>query len=73
MDYLRLFVARHGETDWNAQARAQGISDIDLNEKGKGQAAKLVDRYQFYKFDGIYCSGLKRTQQSVEGLKLKRL
>ncbi len=71
MNYLRLFVARHGETDWNAQARAQGISDIDLNDKGRAQAAKLVDRYQFYNFDGIYCSALKRTQQSVEGLNAK--
>ena len=71
MNYLRLFVARHGETDWNAQARAQGMSDISLNEKGKEQAAKLVERYSFYDFDGIYCSNLARAKESVVGLKGK--
>jgi len=71
MDYLRLFVARHGETDWNAQSRAQGMSDIGLNEKGKGQAAKLLERYQHYHFDGLYCSDLARTKESVEGLQAK--
>src|SRR5204862_3485321 len=29
---LRLYIARHGETDWNVQHKLQGMTDIPLNE-----------------------------------------
>jgi hypothetical protein len=31
-----LIVARHGETEWNAQRRLQGQQDIPLNRRGRG-------------------------------------
>ena len=34
----RLILARHGETDWNAQHLLQGASDIPLNDNGRAQA-----------------------------------
>ena len=35
-----LYFVRHGQTDWNAERRMQGLSDIPLNEIGRDQAAK---------------------------------
>jgi len=37
---VTLYFVRHGETDWNAQARYQGQVDIPLNDKGRGQARR---------------------------------
>lgn len=34
----RLYVVRHGETEWNAQGLLQGSSEVPLNERGRVQA-----------------------------------
>jgi uncharacterized phosphatase len=55
-----LYLVRHGETDWNAQRRIQGSTDIPLNEMGWRQAettGKLLARRQW---DGVYASPLSR-------------
>lgn len=37
-----LLVVRHGETDWNAEGRLQGHTDVPLNARGRAQAAELA-------------------------------
>jgi uncharacterized phosphatase len=41
---LRLYLARHGQTEWNALKKLQGRSDIPLNAVGREQAKALVAR-----------------------------
>ncbi len=35
-----LYVLRHGQTDWNAEGRLQGATDVPLNEVGRAQAKR---------------------------------
>ena len=38
----RIYLARHGETEWNALGKLQGHTDIPLNDAGRAQAAELA-------------------------------
>ena len=40
----RLLLARHGETEWNADGRIQGYHDVPLNGRGRAQAEELGRR-----------------------------
>lgn len=39
---MRLFLVRHGETDWNKLDKCQGISDVPLKSNGVKQAQDLA-------------------------------
>jgi broad specificity phosphatase PhoE len=59
-----LLLVRHGETDWNRDARWQGHSDTELNELGRRQARELADSLD--NVDVIYSSDLARARETAE-------
>ncbi len=63
----RIFLIRHGQTDFNVRGIVQGSSvDTSLNEMGRKQAALFYEAYKSIPFDKIYTSKLKRTKESVQ-------
>ena len=63
---LRIYLARHGETDWNAERSLQGATDTALNSKGRQQAAKLAERLKGIHLDAVYSSTLSRSRDTAE-------
>jgi broad specificity phosphatase PhoE len=65
---LRVFLARHGQTDGNLNRRAQGWTDTPLNETGRQHAALLAERLAAIRLDAIYSSTLSRSRQTAEAV-----
>jgi broad specificity phosphatase PhoE len=65
---LRIYLARHGQTAWNAEKRLQGAQDVPLNETGRRQAQELATRLDGIPLDRIYTSALSRCRQTAEPL-----
>jgi broad specificity phosphatase PhoE len=61
-----LYVARHGETDWNAANRWQGQTDVPLNAQGRAQARALADALRSVRLSGIVASDLSRAQETAD-------
>ncbi|WP_417900427.1 histidine phosphatase family protein [Bacillus haimaensis] len=57
---------RHGSTAWNKERRAQGSSDIPLDQDGINDAIKLAARLSSENWDYIYSSNLLRAKQTAE-------
>lgn len=72
-----LFAIRHGETDWNAEGRFQGHSDVALNEKGMRQARESGERLRARLADlsiapaemAFFCSPLARAEATMRILR----
>lgn len=63
---MRIFLIRHGETDWNVQKRLQGCEDIELNATGINQANRCGEVFKQISVDAIMSSPLKRASKTSE-------
>jgi broad specificity phosphatase PhoE len=62
---MRLFLVRHGETDWLGEGRLQGNSPISLNTQGRRQAREVADFFRLRKPGPLFSSFLPRAQETA--------
>lgn len=66
MSSKKIYIVRHGQTDFNLQGIVQGSGvDSSLNATGRAQAQAFFEAYGAITFDKIYTSTLKRTHETV--------
>ena len=63
---MHLYVARHGQTQWNLENRVCGRTDLPLTEDGWKQAWLLAERTKGLKIDVIISSPMLRARQTAE-------
>jgi alpha-ribazole phosphatase/probable phosphoglycerate mutase len=61
----QVYIVRHGETEWNAQGRIQGHSDIPLSDRGRRQAQSVARRLSQVSFSIAYSSDSSRTHETA--------
>ena len=63
---MRILLARHGETPWNAEGRYQGQVDIPLSEVGLAQARALGERLREVRIERAVASPLSRAAHTAQ-------
>lgn len=63
---MRILLARHGETPWNAEGRYQGQVDIPLSDVGIAQATALGERLKSLRIDRAVASPLSRATRTAQ-------
>ena len=65
---MRLYVARHGETEWNRLNKVCGRTDSPLTDTGLRQAQLLADKLDDCPIDVIIASPLSRAQKMAQAV-----
>lgn len=68
---MKIYLIRHGQTTGDVEERYGGSYDDELTEKGKIQAQDLANKLSESGIQILFCSPLKRAQQTAEILKEK--
>ncbi len=62
---MKLYLVRHGQTDFNIRDISQGRVNTELNETGRAQARELAQKLKGKKFDAYYVSPLSRARDTA--------
>lgn len=61
----RIYLVRHGQTEWNRQERFRGRIDIPLNDLGRAQAQAIADYLSGKGVAAVYASPLSRAVETA--------
>jgi broad specificity phosphatase PhoE len=67
-----MYLARHGESDWNVERRWQGHADRPLTERGRAQAEALAEKLRGVHLDAVYASDLRRAWETADAVAAPR-
>ena len=62
---MRIYLLRHGETQWNVDGRIQGQLDVPLSPAGVEQALSWRPYFDRTKLAGVYSSALSRASETA--------
>lgn len=63
---MKIYLIRHGQTDWNIQGKIQGSHDIPLNDAGRRQAELLAEGMESRPVRKIFSSPLTRAMKTAD-------
>jgi len=63
---MKLYIVRHGETNYNKKYLLQGEVDLELNEYGRQLARLTADGLRTVHFERAYCSPLIRARETAQ-------
>ncbi|MFV0243144.1 MAG: histidine phosphatase family protein [Lacrimispora sphenoides] len=69
---MKIYLIRHGQTDWNIQGKIQGSHDIPLNETGRRQAELLAKGMDSRPVLRIFSSTLTRAMETAEKIRSRQ-
>jgi broad specificity phosphatase PhoE len=68
----RLFLVRHGTTEWNQEEIFRGRADCELNDTGRAEAQALSDLFRDTTIHSIYSSPLSRALETARAVALPK-
>jgi broad specificity phosphatase PhoE len=66
----KIYLIRHGETEWTLSNRHTGKTDLPLTQKGEEEAVSVGKKIAQQKFDLVLCSPLQRAKETCQGAHL---
>lgn len=70
---MKIFVVRHGETEWNKVGKVQGRTDVPLNHEGIRQAKETSKLFDEHELDALITSPLSRAKETGKILASKAI
>lgn len=62
----KIYLIRHGQTDWNRAGKIQGMKDIPLNETGRAQARQMAEGMAHRPVARVFTSRLMRARETAQ-------
>ena len=67
-DLARIYLVRHGQTDWNKEKVFRGLADRPLSDAGRAEALAVGEALKDEPVEAVYASPLLRARQTLEPL-----